>query len=121
MEVLGKILGNPARVKIMRLFLLNRGKGFTGKEVVKRSRVNPDLVRRELRLLTSVNFIKRRAKDWSFNSFFKYGEEFEDLLLSSDTLSKQAILNNFKNVGRVKLIIISGVFIKNHDSRVDLL
>jgi hypothetical protein len=121
MEVLGKILGNPARVKIMRLFLLNRGKGFTGKEVVKRSRVNPLAVRRELKLLASVNFIKRRTKDWSFNSFFKYGEEFEDLLLSSDTLSKQAILNNFKNVGRVKLIIISGVFIKNHDSRVDLL
>ncbi len=121
MEILSKILGNSARVKIMRLFLLNRGKGFTGKDVVKRSRVNPKVVRRELRLLSSVNFIKKRAKDWSFNSFFKYGGEFEDLLFSSDTLSNQAILDNFKKVGRVKLIIVSGVFIKNHDSRVDLL
>jgi len=121
MEILGKILGNPARVKIMRLFLLNRGKGFSNKDVIKRSRVNPDTVRRELRLLSSVNFIKKHAALWSFNSFFKYGGEFEDLLLSSDTLNKQAILDNFKKVGRVKLIIISGVFIKNHDSRVDLL
>jgi hypothetical protein len=121
MEILGKILGNSARVKIMRLFLLNRGKGFNTKDVIKRSRVSPDLVRRELRLLSSVNFIKRRVKDWSYNSPFKYGEEFENLLLGSDTLSNQAILDNFKKVGRVKLVITSGVFIKNHDSRVDLL
>lgn len=121
MEILGKILGNSARVKIMRLFLLNRGKSFTSKDVIKRSRVNSALVGRELRLLSSVDFIKKRAKNWSFNSFFKYGAEFEDLLLSSDTLSKQTILNNFKKIGRVKLFIISGIFIKNHDSRVDLL
>jgi hypothetical protein len=121
MEILGKILGNSARVKIMRLFLLNRGKNFTKKDVVKRSRVNPDAVRRELRLLASVNFIKKRGNDWSFNSFFKYAGEFEDLLLSSGTLSQQAILSNFKKIGHVKLVIISGVFIKNHDSRLDLL
>lgn len=121
MEILGKILGSSARVKIMRLFLLNRGKSFTSKDVVKRSRVSADVARRELKLLSSVNFIKKRATRWSFNSFFKYAGEFEDLLLSSGTLSNQEILNNFKKVGRVKLIIISGVFIKNHDSRVDLL
>lgn len=124
MEILGKILGNSARVKIMRLFLLNRGKGFCGKDVAKRSRVNPLIVRRELKLLSSIGFIKKRSSvslDWYFNNLFKYGEEFENLLLSSDTLSKQTILDNFKKVGKVKLIIISGIFIKNHNSRVDLL
>ncbi|MFA6257710.1 MAG: hypothetical protein WC671_01715 [Candidatus Paceibacterota bacterium] len=124
MEILGKILGSGARVKIMRLFLLNRGKGFSSKEVIKRSRVSPLIVRKELKLLSSIGFIKKRSAvsvDWYFNSLFKYGEEFENLLLSSDTLSKQTILNNFKKVGKVKLVIISGIFIKNHDSRVDLL
>jgi len=121
MEILGKILGNSARVKIMRLFLLNRGKSFTAKDVIKRSRVTPDLTRKEIRLLASVGFIKKRKISWSFNSLFKYGEEFENLLLSSGTLSHQDIINNFKKIGRVKLIIVSGVFIKSHDSRVDLL
>lgn len=124
MEILGKILGNPARVKIMRLFLLNRGKGFVAKDVVKRSRVSQPIVRKELKLLSTVGFIKKRsstAPEWYFNPSFKYGEEFQNLLLSSDTLSKQTILNNFKKVGKVKLLIVSGVFIKNHDSRVDLL
>jgi len=121
MEILGKILGSSARVRIMRLFLLNKNKGFTCKNIVKRSRVNVAVVRRELRLLSSVNFIKRRDRDWFFNSFFKYGEEFEDLLVRSDSLNKQTVSSNFKKVGRVKLIIVSGVFIKNNDSRVDLL
>ncbi len=30
-------------------------------------------------------------------------------------------MGNFKKVGQVKLVIISGLFIKNNDSRVDLL
>jgi len=121
MEILGKILGNGSRIKIMRLFLLNRGKGFKSKDIVKRSRVSPDIVRRELKLLASVNFIKKRAQDWSFNSLFKYAGEFEDLLVRSDSLNKTKLLDNFKKVGRVKLVVISGIFIKNNDSRVDVL
>jgi hypothetical protein len=124
MEILEKVLGSSARVKIMRLFLLNRSKDFSNKDIVKRSRVSQIIVRKELRLLSSIGFIKKRSAtspEWYFNSFFKYGEEFKNLLLSSDTLSKQTILNNFKKVGKIKLLIISGVFIKNDDSRVDIL
>ena len=124
MEILAKILGSSARVKIMRLFLLNRSKGFSSKDVVKRSRVSASVVRKELRLLSSIGFIKKRSitsGEWYYNSLFKYGEEFKNLLLNLDTLSKQTILNNFKKVGRIKLLIISGIFIKNDDSRVDIL
>ena len=124
MEILGKVLGNTGRVKIMKLFLLNKSKGFSKKEVTKRSRVSPAIVARELRILASVNFIKKRSAtslEWFFNSAFKYASEFEELLVRSDTLNKQTILDNFKKIGNVKLLIISGVFIKNNDSRVDLL
>ena len=124
MEILGKILGNGARVKIMRLFLLNRGKSFKSKDIVKRSRISPNTVRRELKMLSSVGFIKKHPStpaEWYFNSLFKYAGEFEDLLVRTDSLNKQTILDNFKKIGRVKLIIVSGIFIKNHDSRVDLL
>ena len=52
---------------------------------------------------------------------FKYASELEELLINSDTLDKQAVANSLKRAGRVKLVLISGVFIKNKDSRVDLL
>ncbi|MDE2399390.1 MAG: hypothetical protein KGL67_00015 [Patescibacteria group bacterium] len=121
MEIIGKILGSGARIKIMRLFLLNRSKSFKNKDVIKRSRVSPDIVRKELKLLSSVNFIKKHKLEWSFNPAFKYAREFEDLLVGSDSLSKTTVLDNFKKAGRVKLIVVSGIFIKNNDSRVDLL
>lgn len=124
MEILGKILGNPARVKIMRLFLLNRSKAFSTKEISKRSRVSPEIVRREIKLLSSVGFVKKRkvaTSEWLYNSLFQYGYEFENLLISAGGVNKESILNSFKKVGRVKLLLASGVFIKNDDSRMDLL
>lgn len=121
MEILGKIIGNPARIKIMRLFLLNKDQSFSSKEIAKRSRVNNNIVRKEVAILASVKFIKRKSKDWVYNSGFKYAGEFERLLIASDSLNKDAILNNLKKAGKVKLVLISGIFIKNKDSRVDIL
>ncbi len=121
MEILGKIFGSPARVKIMRLFLLNRRKVFSRKEVVFRSRVNSEIAGRELKLLHSVGFIKKHSDTWQFNPLFKYGAELDRILISSDTLDKKTVAESFKKVGRVKLLLLSGVFIKNDDSTVDLL
>ncbi len=121
MEILGKMLGSGSRVKIMRLFLLNKNKGFLSKDIAKRSRVNIDLVRRELKLLQSIGFIKKRLNDFIFNYSFKYAGEIEGLLVTAESLSKETILDNFKKIGRIKLFVISGIFIKNKDSRVDLL
>lgn len=121
MEILGKILGSQARVKIMRLFLLNQDSTFSNKEIMKRSRVSSDVVRRELHLLLSIGFIKKHTNGCVFNSSFKYAREIEGLLISSDSLEKSSILEIFKKVGKVKLLIVSGIFIKNKDSRVDLL
>ncbi len=121
MEILGKILGSPARVKIMRLFLLNSGKSFKSKDISKKSRINSSLVRKELNLLNSVGFIKKRTSDYIFNPSFKYTKEFEALLISSDSIDKDSISLNFKKAGKVKLLLVSGVFIKNKESRVDLL
>lgn len=121
MEILGKILGNPARVKIMRLFLLNSKNGFTRKDIIKRSRINSNTASREIKLLASVDFIKRTKTTWFFNPFFKYATELDRLLVSSDTLNKKTIADNFRKVGRVKFLLVSGIFIKNKDTRVDLL
>ncbi|MFA7285757.1 MAG: hypothetical protein WC011_02840 [Candidatus Paceibacterota bacterium] len=121
MEILGKLLGSPARIKIMRLFLLNKGKIFDIKEIEKRSLVKAPAIRKELKLLSSVDFIKKRQSGYYFNSTFKYEKEFESLLVSSDSLNTDTIPLLFKKVGKIKLLLVSGVFIKNKDSRIDLL
>ena len=121
MEILEKVFGSAARVKVMRLFLLNKTKNFTSKEIAKRSRISPESTRKELRLLESVEFVKKRANGYTFNLSFKYTSEFEGLLVSSNTVDSAELGSQFKKVGRVKLLVVSGVFIKNKESRVDLL
>src|SRR5689334_20941556 len=109
MEILGKILGSGARVKVMRLFLLNKSKVFNNKEVVKRSQVAADTTRRELKNLASIGFVKKRGQNWFFNPAFKYAYEMESLLVNSNSVDKEGMANNFKKVGKVKLLLISGV------------
>ena len=60
MEILGKLFGSPARVKIMRLFLMNASEGIETALVVKRAKVNKGLARKELSLLSSADFIKQK-------------------------------------------------------------
>jgi hypothetical protein len=121
MEILSKILGSLAKVKIMRLFLLNPEQGFSSKEISKRSRIGSQTVGKEIRLLSSIGFIKKRSDEWFFNPLFRYANELEDLLVNTETIDKNLILNNFKKTGKLKLLIVSGIFIKNKDSRADIL
>ena len=121
MEVLGKLLGSEARVKLMRLFLSNSNKTFDVKEIEKRSLLKIEKIRAEIRLLSAVDFIRKRVNGYYFNTNFKFKKEFENLLIGRDSLDAKTIANVFKKVGRVKLLLVSGVFIKNLDSRINLL
>ena len=121
MEMLAKILGSSARVKIMRLFLRGKGSYFTSREVSKRSKVDPSVTRREIKNLYSAGFLKKRASSWSLNPSFYYLEQLEDLLIRAGEIEKKTIYEAFKKAGRIKLLIASGLFIKDKDSRVDLL
>lgn len=120
MEILGKLLGSVARVKIMRLFLLNKDGTFDVKEIEKRSLVKAPAIRKELKLLESVAFVRKKTSGYQFNLNFKYQKEFESLLISSDSLSIDNIHQMFKKAGKIRLLLVAGVFIKNEDSRLDL-
>ncbi len=121
MEILGKIFGSTARVKIMRLFISNTDQTFESRDIVARSRVNSAIVRKELSLLSSIGFIKKKKQGYYFNPAFQYARQIENLIVGVDMFDRNALLRTFKKAGRVKLIIISGAFIKSKDSRVDLL
>ena len=122
MDILSKILGSPARVKIMRLFLLNKEEVFTNKDIATKSKVTPETVRKEVRTLSGVGFIKKDKKSgWAFDHSFRYTREFEGLLVKADTFQEDQVATSFKKAGRIKLLLISGFFIKDKDSRLDIL
>ncbi len=134
MEILAKLLGGHAKVKIMRLFLLNSSSAFEVAEVASRSRVAKPNTRKEINALSAIGFIKpksitkegsrggkKKVSAWQLNQNFEYLEAVRELLVDPNLLIKENLTDKFKQVGKVKLMIVSGVFIGDQNSRADLL
>ena len=149
MDILGKLFSSNALVKIMRLFLLNPGKGFDVKDVAIRSKVTTSATRIEFALLKSIGFIKKasfyrevgkkiksglsvritqtgkskkqKILGWQLNPEFSYIKPLKDLLVSSTALKREDIVKQLKKSGNVKLVVISGIFLSEDDSTIDLL
>jgi hypothetical protein len=140
MDTLAKIFGSPARVKIMRLFLLNEVDMFENSDVVSKSKVPAAVARKELAMLHKIGFInkksffkeippktkkgkikKKRVSGWQLNGEFSLLHPLYNLLVNTEPLGKKEITGKLKKCGNIKLIVVSGVFIQNPDSRVDML
>ena len=134
METLAKLFGGTARVKIMRLFLLNGGSAFEVDEIVSRSRVTKPNARKEINGLSAMGFIKQRVlvregyrgtkkkvNAWQLNSGFQYLDAVRDLLVDPHLLLQDDLTARFRPIGKIKLMVVSGVFIGDDKSRVDIL
>lgn len=140
MDTFGILFGSQARVKLMRLFLLNSDDTIENKEIVKRSKVTAVVARKEVKILEKAGLIKKKifykvllpkkkngkptkkkTQGWVLNAEFELLKPLRTFLLNTDPLRRQEVVNKFKNVGKIKLLVISGIFIQENDSRVDLL
>lgn len=134
METLSKLFGGQNRVKIMRLFLLNPEQAFEIDEIISRSRVTRINVRREISALSAMGFIKQKTltksgargakkkiPTWTLNHLFRYLNIIRDVLVDPNLLVEEDIVERFKPIGKIKLLIVSGVFIGGKESRVDIM
>ena len=141
MDILGKLFGNPARVKIMRLFLLNPLTPFDTVEIGEKSKTKREVARKESALLELVGLVKRkvffkeisakkgskkqkkvRVSGWVLNENFPLLFPLKNVLMSGNPLNRrEELINRFKGCGRIKLLVVSGVFVQESDSRVDVL
>ncbi len=141
METLSKLFSGPERVKLMRLFLFNPELSFCLGQVISKAKISAKLAKAEIDVLEKAGMIhhkkstqtmevKRRGKTleikkkvicWYLDPDFEYLSQMQNLLISSRPLRKEEILKRLHNVGKLKIVIVSGVFIQNPDSRVDLL
>jgi DNA-binding transcriptional ArsR family regulator len=128
-DILGKLFGSPLRVKVMRLFLLGGEMVVLASEVARRAKGNPNAVRRELKLLADAGFVceaariepdKKRIKGFTLNQSFPMYFALKNLILNTAPIAPEELLKKIKKLGRVQLVIISGIFIQQDNSRADL-
>jgi predicted nucleotidyltransferase len=131
MEILSKLFGSEAKVKIIRLFLFAPETIFDVHTIAERVKEDVSKVRREILGLEKILLVKRRAitskkiknatHGFILNKDFSYLIALQNFLINTKTLQPKEIIKRFSTVGSIKLIIVSGIFLQNNDSRVDIL
>ncbi|MBX4181512.1 hypothetical protein KW807_01445 [Candidatus Parcubacteria bacterium] len=115
------IFGGEAKVKIMRLFIFNPNLAYTSAEVVSRAKASSSVVRRELNSLIQAGLIKKRGKSYQLNKAYRFLPAISNFLIDANPFSEKEIVRRISTAGNMKLILISGVFLRDPDSRVDIL
>lgn len=136
-EQLGKIFGSVARVKIMRLFMLNPELSFSVNQIAERSKVGKSATRHELVILKNAGMIsakkaveekqmvrsisRKTVPGYILNTKYMHLEPLKNLLLEADFVNKRDLAKRFRPAGKIKLFLISGIFIKDSESRIDFM
>lgn len=125
----------------MRFFLYHDSLAVTASTVAEKTKSKSTVVRKELTALTTIGFIERKKNRtftiqgkgkksttkvketvcYCLNKEFPHNQALKDLLFDFELLDKRELAARFKPVGRIKLFIVSGVFIGEEKSRVDIL
>ncbi len=141
MDTLTKLFGNAAKVKVIKLFVFNTGIAYDVAQVADHTKESPAKVRGEISLLEKMDLIKRRvffktvekkvrgvkqkrkvkANGWVLNDNFEHLDHLQNFLVSLNDINYKEMTRKLSKAGTLKLVIISGIFTQNPESRVDLL
>lgn len=149
MDNLGKLFGSQARVKILRLFLLNPLEVFDTAMVSEKSKVPLSDARHEIALLKKIDIladksftkdvngqaankpvrksgskkapIRKRVQGVQLKQGSPILMPLKNLIVSETPLNRDEIAQRFKAVGKIKFLAISGIFIDAPEARVDVL
>jgi len=141
MDILEKLFGSAAKVKIIKLYLFNPDTTFDTAEASERAKIPVGTARREIANLEKIGFVKqrvyskevirqknrniqitrRRVSGWTLDQKFPYIEAIKTFLSNINPFRHKDIILKISRAGKIQLLIISGIFIKDPDSRVDLL
>jgi len=139
--VLEKLFGSAPRIKIIRLFFLNPETLFNPKGISRRVKVTLPVARREILLLKNIGFIKqkegmideiiklkkgkiknkkKKIQGLKLNTFFPFLHPLKNLVVNTAPIDKEKLIKILSSIGRMKLIILSGIFIQSDDSKADV-
>ncbi|MFH1392355.1 MAG: hypothetical protein ABIG90_01565 [bacterium] len=119
-EILEELFNSKTRAKVLKLMFRNPENGFRVKAVSERAKVDYFAARRELDKLKAIKIVNYRNKAFVINPDFDFYNELKNLVLRSTPVAKEKILKQLKKIGKLKLIILSGVFVNTDNTRVDL-
>jgi hypothetical protein len=105
--------------------MLNDKKPYTLREIAQKNKFSSKQIYHELIRMEKMRMINQRSrkneKIFETNRDFIFYPELKSLVVKSNTLPECRSLNRIKDLGKIKLALISGVFLNFPKSRADLL
>jgi hypothetical protein len=139
-DSLGILFDSPTRIRMMRLFLFNEEIVFEKGEIARKIKSNSPNTSKELHLLEKSGMIKKRIiykegkkkadgslgkkrkiQGYILNNNFRYTIPLQRLLVDSSLLQNKEILEKLSGAGKLKAVVVSGFFVQDTESRVDIL
>lgn len=125
------LFGSKTRVKLLHLFLNNPNRAFYVREITRKIDEQINSVRRELANMLSIGIIQSDSNDnklyYEVNQKYAYYAPLRQIFADSKLESAAATAGanewsqRFKALGDVRIALLSGGFVKNSLSSVDIL
>ena len=135
MNILEKLFGGAARVRVMRFFLQNPDRVATSKELARLAGISAVSARREIHFLRAVGFIasakridevikrkktkKQKISGFRFSADFPLAGPVRNLVIGASPVSREKIAHYFKNRNGIQLVALGGAFISAVSSGSD--
>jgi hypothetical protein len=123
-ETLDSLFGSKTKTRLIRFFLLNSEKEYAVAEIVVKNMISAVAVRKEINELKKIKFIlekvKKTGKTYILNEGFYFLDELKNLFAKSNAYPQCKSLGKIKQIGDVKLALVSGTFLNYPKSKVDL-
>src|SRR3989344_222019 len=123
-SVLETLFGATPKVRLINLFFRNEAVSFSVKELAERTKLNAGIISRECNTLTAGGILMKHAsgvkRSYKLNLSFPFLAEFHNLVQRSFPIEKNKLISIAKRSGKLRLILVSGLFLNRDDSPVDL-
>ncbi len=124
-EILEILFGSKAKTRLIRFFILNPTSDFSFAEIRQRNMLKQQDARKDLNKLKKIKFVKEKTKKkrkyYCMNKNFAFYEEMKKLITRSNIFPQCRQLGKIKNIGNVKLALVTGLFLNYPKSKLDLL
>jgi hypothetical protein len=124
-ETLDSLFGSKSKTRLLRFFLLNSESEFPIIEISKKNMLPSARTRSEINEFKKIKFViehvKKGKKSYSLNPGFHFINELRSLFAKSTSSPQCKSLVRVKNIGEVKLALISGIFLNYPKSKVDMM
>lgn len=139
--MLEQFFGSKTRMELLNFYFNNVNKSFYVRELVKLTGMQLNSIRRELDNLVKFGILMEdkeykpainsfsnkkfnlpiKRKYYKLNNNFVLYKEIETLMLKSKLLLENKLIEKLNELGKIKNLILTGIFIGLKDSSIDIL